>query len=216
MSKRWTSLRIILLGLAVGLCLWGVQTFVKGGHMYREYEQWQTANPLYAPIDLSIHGRHVFRFDQTCSSAHRQVIALHIPEQTLQQTSVTQLVSGLSARLEITSTLNTNIVASAETDLLWTEIRTEDTIPIFDVSPFGKGVYEATITIDKGAAALAGIPQQLEGRYELCGLEAMPAMICQTVGAATAGVGGLAGFVIVLGARPNRENRKKADGKSSA
>ncbi len=71
-------------------------------------------------------------------------------------------------------------------------------IPIFDIAPFRKGAYQATVTVITGAPALKGIAQRLEGSYLLCGLERFPATIANRIGVVCAGLGTTVGVIVLL------------------
>ncbi len=50
--------------------------------------------------------------------------------------------------------------------------------PALRIYPFRKGIYTLRLTIESGAPALRDVSQQLVARYELCGLEEIPAVVC--------------------------------------
>ena len=210
MSARWTLWRIISAGVA--LCLLGLaaKCFVDAGKFRKQYAEWETARPLEAVVDLSTPGEFVAPFRQICSSSHSEVVALRVPPEALQGSTITQLLQGLSARLEILRRSDTTVVESAEARLSWGADTIDGAIPIFFVCPFGKGEYDARLTVTAGAPALKGIPQRLEGRYLLCGLEALPATIAKIGGIIASIVGGL--VAVVLGYRLARvPPHRKAD-----
>lgn len=59
------------------------------------------------------------------------------------------------------------------------------------------GDYQARVTVTRGATGLKGTVQRLEGRYLLCGLEAMPAMIAKVVGVGSSLAGCLTTIVLL-------------------
>jgi hypothetical protein len=113
-------------------------------------------------------------------------VALRVPAEALQGTTVTQLLAGLNAKLEITDKSGSHVVASADSETILGAEKLDGVIPIFKIVPFRKGTYEARVTVIQGAPALRGIAQTLEGRYLLCGLERMPAVIASAIGAVSA------------------------------
>ena len=197
MSARWTIWRAISAGLA--LCLLGLaaKCFVDARKFRKQFEDWETAKPMDAVVDLSTPGEIVVPFHQTCSSSHSEVVALRVPASALQGGSITQLLQGASARIEVRRKQGTNVVESAELDLSWTGDLIDGAIPVFFVSPFRRGEYEATVSVTAGAPGLKGVSQRLEGRYLLCGMEAMPAEIAKFGGIGSSGLASLVGMVLL-------------------
>ena len=215
MSKRWTPLRNILVALAAGMVCYGINSLMRGGRMVKEFQTWQAATPIDTLIDFCKPGQFVVEFNQTCSSAHEEILSLRIPEEALQNTSITQILSGLAAKIEITPASNTNLVASADAAILWHEATLDGSVPIFSVTPFQTGTYEATITITEGAKSLEGITQRLDGRYLLCGLEAMPAVISIGMGALSTIIGAAVGLAVLQPALRDRRKREAPENQST-
>lgn len=197
MRARWTLWRII--SAVAALCLLGAaaKCFVDAKKLRRQFAEWEKAKPLDAVVDLSTPGEFVAPFRQTCSASHSEAVLLRVPPEALQATTITQLLNGLSARLEILRRSDTTVVESASAGLSWGGDTIDGAFPIFSVSPFEKGEYDARLTVTAGAPALKGIPQRLEGRYLLCGMEAMPAAIADILGIAASAVGGLVALVLL-------------------
>src|SRR5690606_18972909 len=87
------------------------------------------------------------------------------------------------------------------------------------LAPFQKGDHTATIRIDSGASRLAGQPQRIYAKYQLCGLEKMPAFVV----AVFAVVSGVVGLVLASCVAPGlrrhgiwRENGAAANGGSES
>jgi hypothetical protein len=158
-----------------------------------------------AAIDFSMPGRFVLPFDQTCSSSHGETVVLRVPPEALLGTTITQLLAGLNAKLEIADKSG-SITKSAVSQVIWGEETLDGAIPIFGISPFRKGAYKATVTVIEGAPALNGITQRLEGRYLLCGLEQLPGTIVSGIGIVSAGIGSLVGVIAMLLAARDRRN----------
>lgn len=215
MRPPWTIRRIIWGVVSLGLLGFGVRCFVDGHRRGKDVERWQTAKPVDGEVDFSAPGHFSLSFEQTCSSSHGETVALRVPPEVLQSTSVTQLLAGLDARLEITDlSPATNVVASAEASAMWGDQMLDGAIPLFHVFPFRKGAYRATVTVTEGAPALRGIHQRLEGRYLLCGMEALPALFATILGDASAGSGAIVATVVACLVR--RDRRRQRNGHTGA
>jgi len=156
-------------------------------------------------VDASKPGEFIGSFYQTCSRAHGEMVGLRIPLANLKNMTTTQLLAGLQAHLEIRELSGTNIVEKTESDIHWQEARENGVIPIFSVSPFKNGTYQAKFIVTAGASALANIPQRLEGGYMLCGLEMMPAFIGRIMGIACFVISAVVVFIVMLLVRRARK-----------
>ncbi len=198
MRSPWTTLRMISATAAIMLIGFGVKCLFDGHRLSQNFELWQTAKPVAGPVDFSTSGRFTFPFDQTCSSSHGETVLLRVPAEALKTTTATQLLAGLNAKLEITNKSKSNIVESANSEIMWGQELLDGAIPIFGIAPFSKGQYEATVTVLEGAPALKGITQRIEGRYLLCGLELLPATIANAVGIGSSVIGSILGFAVLF------------------
>lgn len=77
----------------------------------------------------------------------------------------------------------------------------ETLLVFFD--PFAKGDYEAKIVVANGAPALADREQLVYAKYQLCGLELLPAYLIGALGIGS-GIFGLLIGLIVLKVRGSR------------
>ena len=123
---------------------------------------------------------------------------LHVPAEALREMTMAQLLSGLNARLDISDKSGSNVATCENSVEFFKEETTGGAVPIFHLSHFGKGTYQATITVMDGAPALRGISQHIEGQYQLCGLERMPATFLNGVGIASVGIGCVLGAIVAL------------------
>ncbi|HEU5124371.1 MAG TPA: hypothetical protein VFW05_09940 [Verrucomicrobiae bacterium] len=213
MSARWTLWRYISAGVAICLLALAVKCFIDARAFRRQFAEWETAKPIDTAVDFSTLGEFVAPFHQTCSSSHSEVIALRIPSATIEGTTITQLLQGAQARIEVYRKGDTNAVETADLDLSWTGDSLDGAFPVFFVAPFRQGEYEARLTVTAGAPALRGVAQRLEGRYLLCGLEAMPAEIAKIGGIGLSVVGGLIAVVLLyrVTRAPVRSGRSQQD-----
>lgn len=169
------TIAIILVGL-------GVRSLIEARKLSRAVAAWETATPLKHPVDFSKPGRYKIEFNQTCSSAHGEIVALRVPPELLTNSTTTQLLAGLVAMIEIRPQSVTNIIDSAAAAVLWENQTLDGAIPIFSITPFRKGLYTASVTVTEGAPILAGHEQTLEARYLFCGIELLPAEIAKWFG----------------------------------
>jgi hypothetical protein len=207
MRSLWTTGRVIWVTLSVLLIAYGIKCLFDGQRLQRGFKEWQTATPVNGPIDLSEPGRFVLPFDQTCSSSHSETVTIRVPSETLRATIVTELFAGLNARLEIIDKAGSNLVESAHSEIIAGEERLDGAIPIFRISSFKKGSYQAIVTVVNGASSLNGIPQRLEARYLLCGLERLPATIAGIMGIGCIGIGSIGSITICLLLARDRRRR---------
>jgi hypothetical protein len=99
-------------------------------------------------------------------------------------------MEGLEADLRVFDESEQDEVLSGTAEPL--EGRTFDgAVPIFELPDFPKGEYRVKITVVKGASALKGIGQRLEGRYVVCDLERMAAQLGYILGTLSLLTGGL-------------------------
>ncbi len=105
---------MIALTFSLLLLGFGVKCLFDGYRLGRNFERWQTAKPVDGAIDFSGPGRFVLPFDQTCSSSHGETVALRVPPEVLLGRTITQLLAGLNAKLEITDKSGSNLTESAE------------------------------------------------------------------------------------------------------
>ncbi len=190
MQLAWNKWTVAMTFATVFFLGSGVKFLFESKRLSEQFAFWENAKPMNIPVDFSKPGQFDADFKQTCSTSHGEVVALRLPPEVLKSTNVTQLLAGLEAKLEIQPANGTNQIDLATAELFWQNETLEGTLPLFSISPFQKGNYKAHISVTKGATALAGIPQSLEGRYLLCGLEALPAALTKIVG----------GSLLVLGA----------------
>lgn len=197
MTPRWTLWRYISAGLALVLAVLALKCFLDAHKFVKQFEEWKSAKPIDTAVDFSMPGEFVAPFLQTCSSAHAQIIALRVPGSAVENATIAQLLQGAQARIEVYRKDGTSPVESANLDLSWTGDSLDGAFPVFHVAPFSRGEYEARLIVTEGAPALRGVPQQLEGRYLLCGLEALPAAIAGIGGMGLSVLAGVIGAVLL-------------------
>lgn len=163
--------------------------------MNAEFYEWLDARPMETAIDLSKAGEMKVPFHQTCGVSHGEALYFDadVPDEVKEHPE--KLLENLSGSIFIRD-IDGNEIASAEfvdkSVQFW-----DGEILLAGFAPFPKGDYDATIRIEAGVPALADKPQTIYAKYQLCGLEQMPAMITG-VFAVGSGMIGLISAICVL------------------
>lgn len=167
-------------------------------HYDEQFQNWTTARPMTTEIDFSQPGMMTVPFHQTCSSSHGEGIFLDHDLTDTNGGLPAGRLSGLSASIVIHDHAGKEIVKRALVDsrdqpLGGRIVRiSPGEILLADLPTFKIGDYKATITVDEGLPALAGLPQSIYAKYELCGCEQMP-------GAVSGVFSFCAGFIGIIG-----------------
>ena len=168
---RLFGLGIVLIG--IGAFIWfGIDAVKRTSEFY----QWLDDVPMVADVDLSVVGASSAPFIQTCQWSHGEYIYLDSTSLELTPENFHDKMDGLAGRIEIVDK-NGQLVESAEfnesTLINWGDEFILARIPVFEI-----GEYDAVIRIDSPADNIAQQRQRITVRYQLCGLELMPAYIC--------------------------------------
>lgn len=190
-----------LFGLSLAASSLGVAVFA-GWLSYRrscDYEAWVTARPLETPMDLSHPGSITVPFHQTCVISHGEYLMLDCDRGGRAEGTLEELLRGLSGSLVIEDQAGKEVVNQS----LWVQQPAdilEREIVLTDLPSFPEGEYQATISIKRGVPALAGTPQIVFAKYQLCGLERLAVPVfgfisfCATVVCLIAGLFAIPGF----------------------
>jgi hypothetical protein len=189
-TGRIVGLLIAIIG--VGVAIWCARDAVR---MNAEFHQWLDACPMETTIDLSKPGETTVPFHQTCSISHGEALYLDCGLDDESKKNIDELFAALSGNVVIKDS-NGNEVESAEINSKTVQYW-DGRIMLTGFAPFRNGDYNATIRVNSGVAALADKEQTIYAKYQLCGLEQMPAMIAGAF-AFGAGIIGLVGAVSVL------------------
>lgn len=187
---RIVGLLIAIFG--IGASIWCARDAIR---MNAEFHQWFVARPMETAIDLSQSGETVVPFDQTCSISHGEALYLTCDLDDESKQNTEELFKDLSGNVVIKDS-DGNEIESVKINNRTVQYR-DGMIMLNGFVPFRNGDYVATIRVDTGAAALADKQQTVYAKYQLCGLEEMPAMISGAF-AFGAGVIGLVAAVCVL------------------
>jgi hypothetical protein len=189
-TGRIVGLLIAIIG--IGISIWCARDAVR---MNAEFHQWFDARPMETAIDLSKPGEMTVPFHQTCSISHGEALYLGCDLDDESKQNTAELFAALSGTVVIQDS-DGNEVASVKINNKTVQY-CDGEIMLTGFAPFHNGDYTATIRVDSGAAALVDKEQTVYAKYQLCGLEQMPAMIAG-VFACGAGIIGLVATVCVL------------------
>ena len=181
------GLFIAITGITVSI--WCAQAALR---MNAEFHQWLDARPMHTAIDLSQPGETTVPFHQTCSISHGEALYLKCDLDDESKQNTEELLKNLSGNVVIKDSLGNEIESvqiNYETTQYW-----DGKIMLAGFAPFRKGDYVATIQVDSGASTLSEKQQTIYAKYQLCGLERMPA----TITGAFAFGAGLIGLVSAL------------------
>jgi hypothetical protein len=189
-TGRIVGLLIAIIG--VGISIWCVRDAVR---MNAEFHQWLDARPMETAIDLSKPGETTAPFHQTCSISHGEALYLNCDLDDESKQNTEELFAALSGNVVIKDSDGNEIESvkiNNKTVQYW-----DGKIMLTGFAPLRNGDYIATIRVDSGVAALTDKEQTIYAKYQLCGLEQMPAMIAGAI-AFGAGMIGLVAAVCVL------------------
>jgi hypothetical protein len=189
-TGRIVGLLIAIIGVSISI--WCARDAVR---MNGEFHKWLDARPMETAIDLSNPGETTVPFHQTCSISHGEALYLNCDLDDESKHNIQELFTALSGCIVIKDSEGNEIESmkiNSQTVQHW-----DGKIMLTGFAPFRKGQYIATIRVDSGVAALADKEQTIYAKYQLCGLEQMPAMITGAF-AFGAGIIGLVAAVSVL------------------
>lgn len=141
----------------------------------RQFDEWLIAEPTRFTADLSRIGGFEAPFTQSCQIAHGASIVLKVTDAPDDATS---LLTGLKGKAEVVGADGKAVVAVDYPDpRLLESWGPGDEIELAYFHPFPTGSYTLRMQVMEPAPALAGHAQVVSARYQLCGLEKMPAVI---------------------------------------
>ncbi len=189
-TGRTVGLVVAIVG--IGLSIWCACESIR---LNAEFRQLLGARPMESAIDVSKPGEITVPFHQTCSISHGEALFLKCDLEDQSKQSAEKLLGDLSGSLVIKDANGSEIESVKINN---TTVQDWDgKIMLTGFAPFRNGDYVATIRFDSGAAALAEKKQTIYAKYQLCGLEQMPATIASAF-AFGAGMIGLVSAVCVL------------------
>lgn len=157
---------VAAIGIA-GSIYFGVDSY----RLHNDFHQWIDDRPMECSVDLSKTGSITVPFLQTCDVSHGEALLIHLEPSVESDEEVDELFSGLSATIVI-SDADGAIIENVKIDrsTLWRFDGARDFV-LARFTPFQRGEYVATLSVDSGAAKLANHEQVIYAKYEPCGLE---------------------------------------------
>jgi hypothetical protein len=209
LSLRETAMRIcrllwgrIITGVVAGIMLLlAIPLFFTGAEIRRRADEARTTELLRLKADLSKPDAYSGTFTYRFTAAHGGCIQLlTVPPRTSFE-EARGMLDGIRGNLVITR-LSDGItywkqeIAPAHFEYLRTD--SETLVPVLRFHCNTEADYEMKLLIDTGAVRLAGIPQTLSVRYEICGLEYMPAALASLLGIVGCTIAGILILVTVV------------------
>ena len=123
-------------------------------------------------IDLSQPGEYYGNLQQTASFTCKQVLRVETARSFASSEEAVAVLEGLSGHLVIKDG-NNNVVYEKEVspEAFGVDPAGPDFWPELLFSPIAEGEYRVVLSVQHGAPALKDVPQELVGRYLLCGIE---------------------------------------------
>ncbi len=191
-TGRIVGLLVAVIG--IGLSVWCARAAVR---MNAEFHRWIDARPMETVIDVSKPGETTVPFHQTCSVSHGEALFLKCDLENQSKRNAEKVLGDLSGSVVIKDRNGSEIESvkiNNKTVQDW-----DGQIMLTGIAPFGSGDYVATIRVDSGAAALAEKQQTIYAKYQLCGLERMPATIAGAFAFGAGMIGLVAGVCVFPG-----------------
>ncbi len=168
----------------IGVSCWLARDAVRWN---ADFHGWLEARPLEVDVDLSQPGGHTTTYRQTCRVAHGAALFLECDLKAKTEEAARELLAGLSGSIVILDRQGEVVERARLSDAppFW-----DEQVMLAHLSPsLSLGEYVATIEVIQGASALAGMEQVVYAKYQLCGMEMMPAVIMGAFSFVTGAVG---------------------------
>jgi len=167
----------------------------------------RVAEPIRLAVDFSKPGTYTGKLNHTFCNACSDYLEIITESPLTSRESAMEIAEGLKGHLTIAEPQGTVITEqSFGPKFGCTQVASDRWVPIIDFGHFPEGVYNLNITVDAGVPRLTGIPHSLVGRYQLCGIEYIPAEILRLLGIGGCSLSALIGLVIVVVTVKKRRN----------
>lgn len=176
---------VLCLALAVGFVVATIYFAVQHRRARREYDAAVVATTLRMSCDLSKAGEYRGKLRQDYGAAHGLEFYLAITPPAVSEAQLDQMMRGFVGKVVINDSAGRAVY---EDNAKW-EADSPTTRPAQPVGNaigsfklarlFGgeRGEHEFVLKVISPAGGMAGRTQELTGRYEMCGLERLPAAV---------------------------------------
>lgn len=201
MRRRFPIVRVVLLSVATVLLGFSVYHFCEFRRLDRQLRAAETARIGQIDADLSRPGQYRIEVTRQFELAHGMILVLDAAPAASGQATTAPALGDLKSQL----TLAYSDQSEARKEPLDASRFRRDGDEIYLYERGGGGDHFTYILdIEQGASALAGRPQHLYARYELCGLESLVVTVAAVFSAASGLVGALILFGVVRYTRKHR------------
>lgn len=167
---------LVMLSLAVGAGYFAW----RGWEWFERLETWKAAHPASFAIDLSKPGITEGTLNNIASLPCHHIIYVRL--ETDQKLS-RELLDGLSGEIDFLDEHKESVwryEVNHQRYSEWMRLPAKSLELAYD-RPVNIGIYTVRFHVKKPAMKLAGIPQQLEMQYELCGIEQGPGVVYNAI-----------------------------------
>jgi hypothetical protein len=159
----------------------------------------RVAEPIRLAVDFSKPNTYMGKLSHTFCNACSDCLEIVTESPFASPEDAMKIAEGLKGRLTITDSQGTVITErSFGPEIRCTQVASGRWVPIIEFGYFPEGTYDLKLSIDAGAPLLVSVPHTLVGRYQLCGIEYIPAQILWLLGIGGCSLSVLIGLVIVV------------------
>lgn len=164
-----------------------------------EFYQWFDDRPMESRVDLSQVGEITVPFHQSCSISHGEALFIHLTPGVESDEEVEELFNGLSATIVISDSDGKKIEQAKIDRSTFQRFNGSEDIVLTEFTPFQRGEYVATLSVDASAPELGKRKQMIYAKYQLCGLEHFPVLISRAFSIGAGIIGLIASVCVVPG-----------------
>jgi len=140
------------------------------------------ARPICLPIDLSVPGAYSGRYERTYNPFHGDLLRLNIAgSPSLEETKAA--LAGFSGEITVKDESGQTRIEQALDATSFRHWGSPEGGLIVGLPLREIGKYQVTVFVRQPAVRLAGHPHCFVGEYQVCGIERMPALILNVMGA---------------------------------
>jgi len=199
-AHRWPWGRIVVGIVVAVILLFSIPLFFTSADIRRRADKARTAELMRLKVDLSKPGVYSGTFNHDFEAAHGNYVQIvtNVPSASYEQAEA--IVEGLVGHLAVTGFDQQGGYEQEFGPKDYDCMRADDGrwAPVVRFHCSTAGNYRLKFTVGKGAPKLAGIPQALVVRYEICGLEYLVANLACLLGIAGCTVAGVIILLIVI------------------